>query len=520
MKKIVFLLLLLQPLVFIADAQEWVRNYADGYWSQNVIECYDKGYIITGIRLDGKYSCIIKTDINGNLIWEKRIGNGQYLTFAENLEQTPDNGFIIGGTTTKINNRQDPFILKLNSCGEVEWCKIVYTPLVGDDLGRMVKPASDGGYVQLGLLNDPSQQRRVSLYKLDHNGELEWHYFYPPDSLMFNEDLYWLNVDVDGYLITGDGYYPEPGQTGGGYLRPYYIKTDTAGNELWKLPFGVDTGYVGILGKTTVSAHGDYYSVGPDYLTNIPALIKISHNGTTSCYHDIGNTSGGAVSPNFLNDTTLIILAGSTVGVTTHIIMYKTDTLANIIATADFPDFVSNYFDNTKTFDNKFVNIALRHIGPTYQILAFKVNSNLEYDTLYSHPFVYDSLCPYAIASDTIDLDCGLIVNVEEPFENQRSQQLKIFPNPAGDKITVSLPKYLLKNTKTGGPASGTVFYQWKSTTLEIYGLSGKMMYSKEILFAEKELEIDVSQWVTGMYAARLMYNGQTVSNAKIIIEP
>ncbi|MCK9422146.1 MAG: T9SS type A sorting domain-containing protein [Bacteroidales bacterium] len=517
MKKTIFLFLLLLNQVITINAQEWIRYYGDGYWSQNVIECYDKGYLITGIRLDGKYSCIIKTDINGNLLWEKRIGNDQYLIFAENIEQTPDNGFIIGGTTTKINNRQDPFILKLNSCGEVEWCKIVYTPLVGDDLGMMVKPTFDGGYLLLGLLNDPSQQRRVSLYRMDHNGELVWHYFYPPDSLMVNENAYELNVDEDGYLITGDGYYPEPGHTGGGYLRPYYIKTDTAGNELWKLPFGVDTGYIGILGKTTISPHGDYYSVGPDYLTDIPALIKVFHSGFPSCYHDIGNITGGAVSANFLNDTTLIILAGWSVGPTTHIIMYKTDTLANIKATADFPDFVSNYFDNTKTFDDKFINIATIDQSSSIQILAFKVNSDLEYDTLYNHPFVYDSLCPYAIVSDTIDLDCGLIVNVEEPFENPRSQQLKIFPNPAGDKITVSLPAYLLKNTMTGGPASGTVYYQWKSTTLEIYDLSGKKMFSKVIPFAEKELEIDVSKWPQGMYAVRLVFNGQTVNSGTFI---
>ena len=39
-----------------------------------VIENYDKGYIILGTKIDYKIGWIIKTDINGNMLWNKKLG--------------------------------------------------------------------------------------------------------------------------------------------------------------------------------------------------------------------------------------------------------------------------------------------------------------------------------------------------------------------------------------------------------------------------------------------------------------
>ncbi|MBN1198242.1 MAG: hypothetical protein JXA23_02740, partial [Bacteroidales bacterium] len=34
-----------------------------------------------------------------------------------------------------------------------------------------------------------------------------------------------------------------------------------------------------------------------------------------------------------------------------------------------------------------------------------KVNSDLEYDSIYTQPFTYDSLCPHPIISTPVELD-------------------------------------------------------------------------------------------------------------------
>ena len=85
--------------------QNWVKIYgidlnANAYY---VIETYDHGYITAAQIQYGKYTWIYKTDINGNLLWDKKIGTGlENLFFSPmNIEQTLDNGYVIAGSTSK-----------------------------------------------------------------------------------------------------------------------------------------------------------------------------------------------------------------------------------------------------------------------------------------------------------------------------------------------------------------------------------------------------------------------------------
>lgn len=81
MKHLSFIFLLLS--IFIEDAFcQWPAVFGtEYYWAypNHTRETYDKGFILT---LDFESqpntpfgSCIIKTDINGNELWRKRIGN-------------------------------------------------------------------------------------------------------------------------------------------------------------------------------------------------------------------------------------------------------------------------------------------------------------------------------------------------------------------------------------------------------------------------------------------------------------
>lgn len=66
---------------------------------------------------------------------------------------------------------------------------------------------------------------------------------------------------------------------------------------------------------------------------------------------------------------------------------------------------------------------------------------------------------------------------------------------------------------------STTVYHQWKSTLLEVYDLSGKKVFEKEVPRSETELLLDVSNWKRGMYVFRLLYNRQEVGNQKVVVE-
>jgi hypothetical protein len=83
----------------------------------------------------------------------------------------------------------------------------------------------------------------------------------------------------------------------------------------------------------------------------------------------------------------------------------------------------------------------------------------------------------------------------------------------------VGFPKYLVVKDSNNGFGSTTVYHQWKSAVLEVYDISGKRVYEKEIIRAETSLDIDVSHWIAGVYNFRLLYNKQTVASEKVIVQ-
>jgi len=488
-----------------------------------VIQTYDKGYVILGTKTNYKLGWIIKTDINGNIIWDKKLGSGQYKLYPGNIEQTQDNGFIIGGTTMQIGDQNDAFILKLNSCAELQWCKIIYTPTIPWDQGWCAKPTFDGGFLLLGSENDPNPKNRVNLFRFDINGQLLWHYSYHLDTLLFDEDAFNIYVDTDGFLLTGSGYYPGPGiPPGYGAIRPYYIKTDTSGITLWYTIYGKGTYYWGDAVKTIKGVNNNYYSAtrhsdttGNDY----PALTKLFHNGDTSYSINLTQNTylGIATTINIKDDTSLILgVAYSPVNGPGPVGLFKTDTLGNVKQSITFMISNNTISSTAKTFDNKYISIMTK-CAPDCHIYACKVNSNLVYDTNDNHPYIYDSLCPSGIVSDTIIPNCDLIVDVQEPFNNPESTHLKVFPNPASNHITVEFPKYLELNSGLANFHTTTIYHQWNFTTLEIYNLSAERVFKKDIPKDQVQLEIDVSNWPKGIYLFRLVYNKQSVASEKMI---
>ena len=103
MKKIIFLIISIYYLNISGYGQEWIRIYGQGLnaISWDVKEDYDRGFDIAGMVNNYTYAWLIKTDINGNMLWNQRFGDGNYLIEAENVEKTNDGGYILCGTTEK-----------------------------------------------------------------------------------------------------------------------------------------------------------------------------------------------------------------------------------------------------------------------------------------------------------------------------------------------------------------------------------------------------------------------------------
>lgn len=506
-------------------SQEWLRIYGDNInaYPYDLIETYDKGYIIAGKINQGqipKYGWLIKTDINGEILWDKKFGDTEYGSALTSVSQTKDGGYIILGDTRIYDLKYDPFIIKLNACGEKEWCKI-FCNANDYEFGMKIKPLSSGGYIaMIDLWGCDLANKRIWLFRLDEQGSIIWQKVYAQqDVKITNEDCYDLTFFQDSsFLITGECYYPNPGDTtGGAWERPFLIKVDTTGEEIWTLPWGKTDYYYGSSVNSVIDNNGNIYSVGRHSRSeepwgDSPVLLKSNSQGQELYYKDILEDTYGAMASTvtMLNDTSLAIGTAwcNEHNSTSYTTVFKVDTLGNIIKQKDI--LVSEHSPRCSllTFDKKLLIAAGIYFGNGWDIYMWKFNQDLEYDSIYTVPFTYDSLCPYGIASDTIWLDTTT-VNLDELWLEMQGG-IKIIPNPVKDKLLIEI-----KNSKVISLSS----LKSKQNIIEFYDIYGRKIKQIEMPLSQEKISIDISAWHKGMYLVKLINNGKIVATAKIIKE-
>jgi Secretion system C-terminal sorting domain len=97
---------------------------------------------------------IVKLNSQGFISWEKSLG-GTGNDNATSIEQTTDGGYVIAGYTTSNDGDvtgnqggQDNWIVKLNNAGIIEWQKTLGG--TGDDWANSIQQTIDDGFVVAG----------------------------------------------------------------------------------------------------------------------------------------------------------------------------------------------------------------------------------------------------------------------------------------------------------------------------------------------------------------------------------
>jgi hypothetical protein len=493
MKRTLKILLLISVLAFFKESysQNWPKIFGDNFHAYvfDVLENYDRGYLIGGDVLANankfKYAWLIKTDINGNELWNKKYGNGTDQNCMTSCVKTPDLGIIASGLTTIEDIQFDPFFFKVNVCGDVEWCKILLSQ--GYNAASDIICLEDGYIGMLKYYQSESQYARISLVKLSLTGDPLWiQYLAQEDTLIYNEEGHSLLLTSNNeFLITGRCFYPG--------LKPFWMLTDTTGDQIWDLKW---SNTAGTCFQSIEHHNGIYYGMGysvPPGFTNYPTIFKFDGDGIEISKILLlgGDTisSSGGNSILKINNTTL---AAGVVWLDTgfpneigHSEVLLIDTLGNLINRRlllyedDSPSIL--YLTN----DNKLIVSGDYVVGSYWDIYFWKMNTDLEDDTLYTQPLTYDSLCPYEIQSDTVDLDCGIFVNIDEiPTKEEYESTIKISPNPARDWVVLTLPDIV---------ANGEV-------ELAVHDIFGNEIMKSKVLPYDRIYTISISEYPSGIY--------------------
>jgi len=175
----------------------------------SVQQTTDGGYIIAGYTnasdISGFDVWLIKTDSNGNKIWDtifKRTDDD----YANSVQQTTDGGYIMVGVTAK-NSSLDPqttgdiWLIKTDGNGNKMWDKTFGG--TGYEEGFSISNTNDGGNIIVGVTSSfGAGEYDVWLIKIDSSGNEEW-----------NRTLGGTRLDIGfsvqqttdgGYIIVGD----------------------------------------------------------------------------------------------------------------------------------------------------------------------------------------------------------------------------------------------------------------------------------------------------------------------------
>ena len=179
--------------------------------SRRVLEQYDKGYFISGQYND--LGWLVKTDINGNLLWDKVIGVDPDITITEKTIFDNDGNIYVFGLIDNDVEAFWPIAIKLNACGEIIWCKSFYFEEYNFGSFTDAILLDNGDLLALASMPDETLHDMIFLFCISPDGDYKWKKSYASKD---NHPLFSTRLGSriqffdDIYIISGYVYSPHP----------------------------------------------------------------------------------------------------------------------------------------------------------------------------------------------------------------------------------------------------------------------------------------------------------------------
>jgi hypothetical protein len=319
-----------------AQYKQWDRRFGGGAYdtATSAQQTSDGGYVIAGFSRSlaggdksqesrGDFDFwMVKVDANGNKQWDRRFG-GTAPDICSVVQQTPDGGYILGGTsasgiggdkTEGSRGGFDYWIVKVDATGNKQWDRR-FGGSANDNLTAL-RATPDGGYILAGFSASPAGGDKTHgsrgdsdywIVKTDAQGRKQWDRTLGGSANDFCSAV--QPTPDGGYLVGGYSWSNVGGdktENSRGQSDYWIVKLDVRGRKQWDRTFGgsgfdnmtdlqptADGGYV--LGGTSSSgANGDKWEDtrgGSDYW-----LVKVRTNGTMQWNTRFGGTGADTLS--------------------------------------------------------------------------------------------------------------------------------------------------------------------------------------------------------------------------------
>ncbi len=258
-----------------------------------VVEASDGGYVMVGEsesfgnQNHSKFYCV-KVDSIGNTVWEKiypQTINGKGIKIINYI----NNGFLISGYADNGSNREDAFVIHIDSMGNEVWTRIYGDTMPNCGAELAVLPNGDfifhscyNTYFSNGQFQD---YFHFFIVKGDSSGNSHWRTEIPNTG---NGQIFSLKIseNKENIIICGWTYDPLWNNRMVGYIA----KLDTSGNFIWERRYSRKRILTGNIASTELhdfqkTDDGGLILLGKTFEANQDLwLVKLDSNGCMGNY--------------------------------------------------------------------------------------------------------------------------------------------------------------------------------------------------------------------------------------------
>jgi hypothetical protein len=254
------LFFIVSNVVYAQISIEWQKTFGGSSSDKAfcIQQTIDGGYIVAGTTssIDGDVFgnhggldfWVLKLTDSGSIQWKKTFGGSDIETPFQ-IKQTSDGGYIVAGYTHSNNGDvsgnhgdYDTWVVKLNSAGAIQWQRCLGGS--GWDEAWSVEQTSDGGYILAGRSSSTDGDVTINngfldywVVKLSQDGEIQWQRSMGGSA----EDLGFAIVQTNdgGYIVAGSSSSMDGNVTGNhGDLDYWVVKLNFEGKIEWQKSLG------------------------------------------------------------------------------------------------------------------------------------------------------------------------------------------------------------------------------------------------------------------------------------------